>query len=1016
MASGGVAIASGAGLFASVPVVGWVAGIAAAYIDATFLYPALTGEGVDAARPPVLQGVPVGSNRAGAERIWAIGADVRVPTHILYQDRKVRESVSSANKGGTATPLRRVNINALVSLNDRETRRLTHLIGNGKLLLYSDRNIIVVRTPEMTATYDASGPHITVAMNSTEDPDFADRFEVDDIVLPAQFVRLAGPTTFNGYWRLLTVAEHVPGTPSFVTMYPADGQTMTSLSYTGGSIYSPAQVARVDDAIVQDCTALYTSGVNSLRLTPIAPAKFRTDVLSVGDRVTVRNMKHLGGGGTPAGTPISLATWHVQDVWTNGGRILLTQPTVGTATGNYVKESADELPAIEYAVPPTFTAGIFPPTYSIYANYASGSETQGENALLVADKGTGNVPAYRGVAYQALDEFYATSFGDQLPFSLEALVQPDAALTWAQAVQLVLERADIPTSAIDTSGMPEKLFAGMFLRGAVPTLTAMQPMLLAGQLLGQERDGTICVFDMDSADVVQVENGAVFSDMATIADGESRKDNKVVVQDASEQDLPTSVGVRHQDPDNSWAEGYQHFGLRNPGGVDHQNEQDVDVGNMVLTRKEARNLASTILRRAWVNRRTYRFTLPAAYLDLLENDICTFTTDEGDVVRCRVIQRDIGADFRVAVTAVNEDVHLAVSGSPVQSGAGLPAVIVVAPASLRVIPIDAPGIRNSEVVTPAVKLAVCANGGGENWAGAVVHESVNGASYQSIGNIGAQAAIAQLDGTLAAQDSSEAYGTTTVTLRAQTVDVTFAYEGDTALEAATQAEAEAGKNWCAIYGSTDGVEIAAFTTVTPLGNGQFTLGGWLRGLRGTLSPDQFLGYQMVMLHPAQDNVFFREFAGALPASLNYKVVPLGLGLDDVAATSITPTFANALPLPIRDVVKTYNATTLMTRFDVAEHWTRQVLPLGTQPPHALDEPFETYRVNIYQSGSTDIIADTYEMDSRFTGSATLRDTYFDWSNARATAAGYTPGPTETYYISYQQVGLYGDGPLRFETI
>ena len=122
-----------------------------------------------------------------------------------------------------------------------------------------------------------------------------------------------------------------------------------------------------------------------------------------------------------------------------------------------------------------------------------------------------------------------------------------------------------------------------------------------------------------------------------------------------------------------------------------------------------------------------------------------------------------------------------------------------------------------------------------------------------------------------------------------------------------------------------------------------------------------------------------------------------------------------LPLPIRNVTKTYNAATLSTRFDVAEHWERQLLPLGTQPPHTLDEPFEAYRVYLYQNGQT-IVADSYLLDSRLTGATTLRDTFFDWANSRAVAAGYTPGPSETYQIGYQQIGRWGEGPLRLETI
>jgi hypothetical protein len=129
-------------------------------------------------------------------------------------------------------------------------------------------------------------------------------------------------------------------------------------------------------------------------------------------------------------------------------------------------------------------------------------------------------------------------------------------------------------------------------------------------------------------------------------------------------------------------------------------------------------------------------------------------------------------------------------------------------------------------------------------------------------------------------------------------------------------------------------------------------------------------------------------------------------------TISSPTFANVLPLPVRKVTKTYSATT-GTRFEVEDgsgiptHWERAVLPLGTQPPHTLDEPFEAYKFTIYRGDAPDTVFDTYTLDSRRTGSPTLRDRYFDFGDARATSAGYTPGPSETYTVGIQQIGQYG---------
>lgn len=1013
-------VAGAAGLTA-IPYVGWIIGIAAAYVDATYVYPELLGKGKDNARAPRMLDVPVGSNEAGAPRIWAIGARVRVPTHILWQDSKVRETTSSASKGGTDTALRRVYIDALVSLNDRRTVGLIHLIGNGKLILYSSRNIVTVTTSEMSVSYGMPGAIVSntayVQADSTQDPDFADTFQAGDVISLDGFVYTSGPTDLNDtYWIIEQIAGHTPGAPSYITLAPASGQTETGLSYTGGTPFSPASVARVDDAIVNDVdntTLTDNLGAAGITLTVeqgTNDAADWRDIFYAGDIVRVRNLVVSGGGAAFD----EQYEWRVTEVYQGAVRMVNGTAQATIPLTNWESKSSTELCTVEYVNPPNFSSGVFPSTYDPAFSFHKGSETQGVNSLLSAVEGS-DVPAYRGVAFQALNQFYATQFGDQLPYSLEALIQPDQSLNWQEAARLILERSGVPSSFIDTSGLSTKPFKGMFFRGNVPTLSAMQPMLIAGQIIGQERNGTMVLFTADSADVVQVANGSVYSDLGVTVQGEERIDNKVVYEDEAQEDLPTSVGIRHQDPDNQYTSGFQHFGLRNPGGVDFENNREIDLTSMVLTRKEARNLATTVLRRSWINRRKYRMMLPAAYIDILENDLITLTTDSGEDILCRVVQRDLGADWRVSITALAEDVDVEVSGSPVQSGAGVVTPVVVTPASLRTIFIDAPAVTNAHNTIPEIGIAVCANNLGQNWSGANIYEAIDGGSYNQVASIGAQAAIATVDEDLTAQSPSEEYGTTTVTVRAQTVDVTFGYEGDTALEAATQAEAEAGKNWCVLWDGTD-YEVAAFTTVTPLGDGAYTLGGWLRGLRGTGSTIRAAGTQLTMLWPSVDNVYRRQFPGSiLPTSLEYKVIPFGQSIDDVAANPVTATWRNARPLPVRSVTKTIGSSPFDARLEVDAHWTREVLPLGTQPPHPMDEPFEAYRFDIYDpTGATLLRSKT--LTAQGSGSTALRDKWVTYTAAEQTTDGYTPSGTETFWVDVVQIGQFGDSPSIKEEI
>ena len=1013
MASGIVAAAAAGGAV-TVPVVGWAVGLAAAYIDQVYIYPALAGS-ADEVRTPELASLPISEQGPGAPRTFVLGSRMRIPAHVMYQSSKARESTSGGGKGGTSVALKRVYVNALIHLNDRETLGMLQLIGNGQLVLWNERNLIGVTSENLTAA--VSGSAVVVSLLDQFDPDFRDTFKVGDLIIAKDFVRVAGPTTWNGtYYEVTVITAATPAAASTMTVVPIDGQSVAGLSYTGGTPFSPAGVRRLDDVIGGSSTTFarrFSLPSNVSRYAVQNPGRLSPgDVFQAGDTITVRNVDFISAGGA------SNAPHDGTVLGTSASTVFFSLVLDPLGPGNNL--SVPAVPGkniiVDFREVQNFSTTIFPEGFDPLDNFSGGNDTQGQPPVLVSDYGSDNTANYRGMATQGLVDCFVSIFGDQLPTNLEAIIEVDGSLTWAQALEIVLQRGDLLNTQIDTSSISQRPFRGAYMRGVGPVLQQVQPMLVAGQVVPQDRNGVVCLFDIDNADSVQIENGATFSDFGSRMYGDESSHDKVQTDDKSEADLPTSIGVRFQDPDNSFSIGYENFGLRNPSGTVHVNDQQMNLSSMVLSRREARNLATTLMRRAYVNRRTYRMTLPCAYLHLLENDLITWTDDEGEEVIARIMQRDIGANFLIKVTALREMTNLEVAGSPVQSSAQVIPQNISSTTQLAITAIDAPAIANSQITTPAVRLAVADMSG--NLQTATVWESQDANIYQPVGTISGTCALGYITTTLSAQTASEVFGTTTVTLRSQTCDVFWSNQGSEVIESCTQAQAEAGKNWCVIFDQDSPEtepEIAAFTTVVDNGGGLFTLGGWLRGLRGTPSGDQF-GSTVVLLNQSTAGIFLREFAGPTPSTLAYKVVPSGGNLATTEAVTISsPKFRNVLPLPIRNVTKTYNATTLSTRFDVAAHWERTLLPLGTQPPHTLDEPFEAYRVFLYHKDQ-DSPADSYLRDSRLTGAATLRDTYFDWSNARAIAAGYTPGPSETYQIGYQQVGRWGDGPIRRETI
>lgn len=1011
-----------AGVFAAVPVVGWAVGIGAAVIDYYYIMPALQGKKRQDAASPRLLDTPIGSNQPGAPRIYALGARVRVPTHILWQASKVRESTAGSSKAGTQVQQRKVYFDAVVALNDRPTLAMRSLYGNGKQLIYSSRNIYGITSSRMVLSIEV-GPRIRLTALTTLDNDFANLFAVGDAVELRDWVQTAGTNINAGYFKVTAVVGHST-TPSYVELREYSGQTLTGIAATAGNAFSPATIRRVDNALFAEAATNRVSagpftvgnwvGVNATSSTN----NVASQLFNRFDLLQIRNAGVYSGVGVYLET--MLGTAGLFRYWVPSSTT--TPPT--TIPPPTFPQSITNPPRIEFFDDRGFTTGIFPPSFTPAAFFRSGTETQGEDALIVADKGSGNVPGYRGVAYQGLDQFFATQFGDSLPYSMEAVIDPDASMDWGRAIQTILvERCNFSPTAVDVSAITPRPFLGAYLRGPVPAITALQPILLAGQLMAQDRDGTLTFTEFGQADRVTIENGAAFSHFGTRLDGDEAKDDKWAITDEAVEDLPTKIGVRHQDPDNQYADGYQFFGLRNPEGVEHTNEQEIDLSQMVLSRQESANLAATLLRRAWVNRRRFVFVLPANYLHLLESDLVEWTDDSGRVQLGRIIQRDVGSDFRVSVTCIAEDLDLAMGGSPVQSAAGQPPLQVGGASGIETVLVDCPAVLEGRNLRPGLQIAISHTGG--PWAGAAIYESQDGTTWDLVDITAKRAKVGELVTALPTGKAVEWVNNGNLNPSAVSVDVTFpAYAGQQ-LQSRTLAELLGGANWCALIRPDGTVELAAFQSVTALGNNTYRLSTWGRGLRGTYTsaPYDLSGYptcaevpvgsRLVMLDA---DVIYREFAGeVVPNAVAYKIVPAGLSLDDVEAIQIVTPRRNAVPLPVRWVAKSIAAGTFDARFSIVGQWTRTIVPLGTVLPHTMDEPVESYRFTIYDAGGKRVVRQK-TITASLTGTNTIRDRWVDYPASEQSADGYTPSAVTTFTLDVQQIGEHGVGPSIKGTI
>ncbi len=991
------------GAAGATPVVAAVATLAFTYVDALML--SASAKDQNRGDTDLLLGVPTGAQGPGSDTVWAIGRRIRVPCHVLYQSTKVREEFPTS-KQSTGTIERQVFVDALVSINTRKTNRILQLIGNGRLLAWTDRNLTRIETDGQWALWSTSNPAtISLFTASVFEVSYARLFKVGDLVELQGFEHPnpAYTAALNGTVMLVdTVNDHSGTTASSMILRLVRNQSAALTApgiTTAGTPQTPAAVVRLDDTVDAYAQATFVIGGDP-RITFQGPDFERWRLLfNVGDNVVVEGMgtEDLSGRvfkvilikTNPTQTMtverISGPAFSFTGVWTN----------LGTSGNRCVIRLDDSSKT---------ASGFFPPDYDFVGSFFNGAEDQGLNPILVTKKGSGNVSAFRGVAYQSIPQMNVTQLGGQLPYSLEAVMEVDTESTLKTVINEVLKRADYQDSDFSTEGLTDKPFLGMYVIGRQNAKSVLQPLALIYRFLTQERGSVLHFFDVKNADVVVLGP----SDIGWFRGGDKSVE-PIEWNDPQTETLPTSFGVKFQDPDLAYAQGYESFGIRNPSGIGHQKDDSANLRNIVMRRRDARDVAANTIRLSWINITTFQTTVSAHFLDILENDIIQASDAEGNVHVGRVLARNILTDsYLVELTCTTEDINdLPVNtGGPAIPAETLPPVVTPT-AELVYDVLDIPAMADSEIYEPGLKF-VCTSVSGSGWSGAMVYESLDGTTWSVVEYLTLRSELGELLTALPqATSAAEALGTTTLTTEsAYTLDIEFPYVG-AGLSNATETEARNGKNWFLVK-SSGKFEVFAAKTITPLGGGQYRLSNFLRGIRGTwftaTTNGVFpIGAEIVLLRTYKH----RAYAGmTAPTTIYFKFVPAGGSLDAAETVTVTPVWHNVLPLPPRVAIKTIGPG---PNYDIkleTDNWTRRLFPLGYVGPYPLDDLPEGYRIRLYNASNPAIIEfeDTLVGTS---GSPTLRDKFTNFSSSDLIAAGYTPGAALNIRVDIQQFNQYG---------
>lgn len=248
-------------------------------------------------------------------------------------------------------------------------------------------------------------------------------------------------------------------------------------------------------------------------------------------------------------------------------------------------------------------------------------------------------------------------------------------------------------------------------------------------------------------------------------------------------------------------------------------------------------VAQTLLQRKLHIRNEYEFRLGWNYVRLLPMSVVTLTDSGLGLNRFPVRAIQITEDFDGELTVIAEEMPVGAASPAMysnQSGAGYSGNQAVAPGA-----VNAPLIFEPPTALASAPNEIwAAVSGGANWGGCSVWVSLDGSTYQRIGQIVGAARHGSLSATLGAPVADPDI--------ANTVAVSLAADGQ--ILPASQADADAYASLCWVDG-----EMLAYRDATLTGVRQYSLGYLHRGLYGTQAGAHIAGAQFARI----DRALFR---------------------------------------------------------------------------------------------------------------------------------------------------------------
>lgn len=247
------------------------------------------------------------------------------------------------------------------------------------------------------------------------------------------------------------------------------------------------------------------------------------------------------------------------------------------------------------------------------------------------------------------------------------------------------------------------------------------------------------------------------------------------------------------------------------------NESTTELA-LVMSADEAAGLAETLRERGWLERMSFEFTLPQAYLYLEPSDVITVTTEDADY-QLIINEIETTQDGRLEVKAVPN--AASIFNPNATGGEGKePGGTIGVPGPSLFVPLDIP-VVNEELQNRLGFVGVM-TGYTDGWPGGVLYRSPDaGQTWVDIQGWAAKCTI----GTAA-----EALAQHAGYLIDQTEIPVSIISGE--LVSVTREQMISGANYCA-YGVDGRWEIVRFQDAELQADGSYLVSNWVRGDRGT---------------------------------------------------------------------------------------------------------------------------------------------------------------------------------------